>query len=184
MSSLGISVLAVLNEGPTHPYEMLQKLRRRHDDRIVRVRPGSLYHVVEWLRTRNLVEVVATGRAGNRPERTAYRITSAGDAALRARIRELIGCPAAETSPLLVALAESHNLFRVGVLDALRQRAEALEAQLAELDGLIDTARAEGSGEAHWLSLDYLRVLTAAELEWARGLSSRIDSGEVAWPQA
>lgn len=182
LSPLGISVLALLRERDMHPYEMLRRLQERHDRRVVRARPGSLYHVVEWLRARHLIEVAGTGREGNRPERTAYRITAAGDTALRARVRELIADPGEEAPPLLIALVESHNLFRSGVLAALRCRAEGLEARLAELNRLGDTARVDGQA-GYGFGLDYLRALTAAELEWARELSARISSGEVVWPR-
>ena len=41
--------LVLLCEKPMHPYEMFQTLRTRGDDRLVKVRPGSLYRSVERL---------------------------------------------------------------------------------------------------------------------------------------
>jgi DNA-binding PadR family transcriptional regulator len=49
VTSLGISVLALLRERPMHGYEMFQTLTARHADRMLKVRPGSLYHVVNRL---------------------------------------------------------------------------------------------------------------------------------------
>ena len=49
LTPLAISVLALLNERPMHAYEMYQLLLSRHNNRIVKVRPGSLYHTVERL---------------------------------------------------------------------------------------------------------------------------------------
>ena len=40
LTSLGVSVLALLRERPMHGYEMFQTLVQRHADRIVKVRPG------------------------------------------------------------------------------------------------------------------------------------------------
>src|ERR1700759_3275317 len=55
LTSLGISVLALLRERPMHGYEMFQTLVQRHADRIVKVRPGSLYHAVDRLTEEQLI---------------------------------------------------------------------------------------------------------------------------------
>lgn len=86
LTPLAIAVLALLNEGRMHAYEMYQVLLKRRNDRLVKVRPGSLYHTVERLAGQELVEATGTERAGNRPERTTYEITPAGQQALVARV--------------------------------------------------------------------------------------------------
>src|ERR1700752_4426934 len=78
LTSLGISVLALLRERPMHGYEMFQTLVERHADRIVKVRPGSLYHVVDRLTEEKLIRRAATGREGEAPERVHHAITGAG----------------------------------------------------------------------------------------------------------
>src|SRR5690348_15009877 len=110
MTPLGISVLALLNERPMHPYEMYQLLIERHEDRIVKVRPGSLYHTVERLVDHECVEATGTGRAGNRPERTTYAITDVGREALTKRVADLIRTPVNEYPAFPVALGEAHNI--------------------------------------------------------------------------
>jgi DNA-binding PadR family transcriptional regulator len=75
LTPLGVSVLALLRERPMHGYEMFQTLTTRRDHRIVKVRPGSLYHVVARLAEHGLIRPSGTGRAGNRPERTTFEIT-------------------------------------------------------------------------------------------------------------
>src|SRR6185312_10681901 len=90
-SALGISALALLAERPMHPYEMYQLLIQRHEDRVVKVRPGSLYHKVHWLESRGLVRSTTTEREGNRPERTIYEITAAGRETLTLRVAEMLG---------------------------------------------------------------------------------------------
>ena len=78
LTPLGISALALLAERPMHPYEMYQLLMERSEDRVVKVRPGSLYHTVDRLAGQGYVRATGTGRAGNRPERTTYEITATG----------------------------------------------------------------------------------------------------------
>jgi Transcriptional regulator PadR-like family len=74
LTSLGISVLALLKERPMHGYEMFQTLLQRHADRIVKLRPGSLYHVVDRLTEEKLIRRAGTARDGKRPERAIYEI--------------------------------------------------------------------------------------------------------------
>jgi DNA-binding PadR family transcriptional regulator len=78
LTSLGISVLALLKARPMHGYEMFQTLVERHADRIVKVRPGSLYHVVDRLTEEKLIRRAGTARDGKRPERAVYEVTDAG----------------------------------------------------------------------------------------------------------
>ena len=93
-----------------HGYEMFQTLVERHADRIVKVRPGSLYHVVDRLTEEKLIRRAATARDGKRPERAIYEITDAGVEALAERVGQLIAAPAHEFPQFAVALAEIDTL--------------------------------------------------------------------------
>jgi DNA-binding PadR family transcriptional regulator len=182
LTPLAISVLALLNERPMHPYEMVQTLLERHEDRIVKVRPGSLYHTVERLAAGELVQATGTERAGNRPERTTYTITAAGQQALTARLSELIGSPVNEYPAFPVALSEAHNLGRTEVLDLLTARVAQLQQLVDEVDALIDSARAREVLEAYWVTADYLRAMHATERDWIARLIDRIESKDLSWP--
>ena len=82
-------ILAVLQTGPLHGYGIVQEISRRTDGG-VKVRPGSLYRVLDRLMNRGLLEL-----AGVDPQeegrRTDYRITDAGEAAVRAEAEILSG---------------------------------------------------------------------------------------------
>ena len=82
LTPLGVAALSLLVEEPMHPYEMYQLLIARHEDRLVKVRPGTLYHAVGRLEEQGLVTATGTDREGNRPERTTYTISAAGREAL------------------------------------------------------------------------------------------------------
>ena len=182
LTPLAISVLALLAERPMHPYEMYQLLVEREETRIVKVRPGSLYHTVERLAGEQLVVATGTAREGNRPERTTYEVTESGRQALRARIHELLEEPVGEFPVFPLALAESHNLGRAEVVDALGQRGAALEQTAKELAALMDGAAGAGVAEAYVIQLDYLHTQTTAELDWIGRLATRIDSEDLPWP--
>lgn len=68
-------ILAVLARGPAHGYGIAQELQARLGVR-ERIRPGSLYRVVDRLMDRGLVSA-ATGRV-EADRRTDYEITAAG----------------------------------------------------------------------------------------------------------
>ena len=106
LTPLAVSVLALLAERAMHPYEMYQLLLDRHEDELVKVRPGSLYHTVERLDGLGHVRACGTERSGNRPERTTYEITSTGRAALRWRLLEMLNAPVNEYPEFPVALSE------------------------------------------------------------------------------
>lgn len=182
LTPLAVSVLALLNERPMHPYEMYQLLLERHEDRIVKVRPGSLYHTVERLAGEELVRAGGPERAGNRPERTSYTITEAGRDALTARVAELIRTPVNEYPSFPVVLAESHNVGRKQIVEHLRERVTNLQGTIAELDAWVDGAQAMKVAEAYWLAVDYLRAMHATERDWLNRLADRIESKELPWP--
>jgi DNA-binding PadR family transcriptional regulator len=96
LTPLAVAALALLAERPMHPYEMYQTLITRSEDRLVKVRPGSLYHTVDRLTRQGFVEAVGTDRGGNRPERTTYNITESGQLALSERVAEMLATPVNE----------------------------------------------------------------------------------------
>jgi DNA-binding PadR family transcriptional regulator len=181
LTPLGISVLALLAERPMHPYEMYQLLVQRREDRIVKVRPGSLYHTVDRLAEQKLVRATGTDREGNRPERTMYEVTHEGEEVLRARITELLGAPIREYPLFPVALAESHNLPAHEVAQLLKERIELLHNDIDELDAVAQVARELDVPRVFWLAVEYSGTIQKAEAKWLSELVSQIDSGELPW---
>ncbi|GFG75079.1 PadR family transcriptional regulator [Mycobacterium botniense] len=179
LTSLGISVLALLRERPMHGYEMLQTLSDRQADRIVRVRPGSLYHTVERLTGQRLIRRAARGRDGNRPERVVYEITDAGVEALAERVRELVATPVNEYPQFTVALAEIDNLDPDSAVHALDSRVVALEAGVAEMTAQRNAGIAPGLSP---IVLEYLLAITQAEVTWLRQCATSLRSGRWSWP--
>jgi DNA-binding PadR family transcriptional regulator len=174
LSSLGISVLALLRAGPMHGYEMFQTLVERHADRIVKVRPGSLYHVVDRLTEEKLIRRAGTARDGKRPERAICEITDAGIEALADRVGQLIAVPADEFPQFAGALAEIDILDDDAAANAVGDRVGALEARVAEMMALRDA----GITPAGYLvAFDYLLATTRAELSWLEAFAGAIRSG-------
>jgi DNA-binding PadR family transcriptional regulator len=187
LTSLGISVLSLLRERPMHGYQMFQTIVARHADRVVKVRPGSLYHVVDRLTEEKLIRRAATGRDGNRPERVIYEITDAGAEALGARVRELIATPVDEFPQFVAALAEIDTLDREAAANAVGDRVGALEARAAEMIALRGggvTPATPATPAGHQLALDYLLATMQAEISWLQGFASTLRSDQLAWREA
>src|SRR6516165_8985596 len=87
---LALAVLACLTEQPMRPYEMAATMRTRGQDASIRLNYGSLYGVVETLLKRGLIKEQEVVREGRRPERTVYRITTAGRAEIDEWLSELL----------------------------------------------------------------------------------------------
>jgi DNA-binding PadR family transcriptional regulator len=175
LTSLGVAVLALLRDRPMHGYEMFQTLVERPSDRIVKVRPGSLYHAVDRLADEKLIRRAATTRQGNRPERAIYEITDAGVEALTDRVRELVATPTHEFPQFVTALAEIHRLDPDTAADALTSRVAALEADVAEMTALRDAHAASAVNVA---ALDYVLATTQAQVAWLREFAGSLRSGE------
>jgi DNA-binding PadR family transcriptional regulator len=158
-----------------HGYEMFQTLTTRHQDRIVKVRQGSLYHAVYRLAEEDLIRPTLTGRNGNRPERTTFEITARGAAALTERVRELVATPVNEFPRFVVALAEIGNLDSDSALAAIGSRIAALDDDLAELRTL---KQVDAASNNHLAALDYLVAMTQAQLAWLRGFVESLQSGQ------
>ncbi|MBF6424468.1 helix-turn-helix transcriptional regulator [Nocardia cyriacigeorgica] len=183
VTPLAIAVLALLEERPMHPYEMYQMLTLRGEDKLVKVRPGSLYHVVTRLAELELVRAEGIDRAGNRPERTTYRITPDGRETLRNRIAELLRTPLPEYPLFPVALGEAHNLPKPEVLALLRERVDHLAGELAELETMIGKAERKQVPRRYWIVLPYLRATVRTEIDWVEQLLEELDSGALIWDE-
>ncbi|MFC7624787.1 PadR family transcriptional regulator [Microlunatus sp. GCM10028923] len=182
LTPLAVMLLALLAEREMHPYELYQLLISRGEDRLVKVRPGSLYHTVERLAEDELIKPVGVDRSGNRPERTRYALTETGARRLQARVADLLRAPVNEYPQFLVALDEAHNLPREEVIDHLREYAAAVEAELAEITAALEGAGGDTVPEAYRISWDYLLHTKRAELDWIRRLAYAIETKDLEWP--
>ncbi|CAN5252129.1 PadR family transcriptional regulator [soil metagenome] len=181
LTPLAVATLALLNEGPMHPYEMYQLLLARHEDRLVKVRPGSLYHTVERLALDELIIATGTEREGNRPERTTYEITALGQESLENRVREVLTTPINEFPQFPWALGEAHNLSLDEVVTALTQHIAELDALIDELIAIIEDVKRREVPEIYWVAADYLRTTRIAERAWLATFITRLESKEIPW---
>lgn len=183
LSALAMSALGLLAERPMHPYEMYQLLMHRHEDRLVKVRPGTLYHAVGRLAEAGLVEARETVKDGNRPERTNYAILPAGLAKLGRDLRDLLATPVNEYPRFPQALSEAHNLPPVEVAELLGQRIEVLKRELEDLASHQRAVEFREIPRRFWIDLGYQQHQLNAELSWLEALRAELQNGSLPWPR-
>ncbi len=180
LTPLGLMVLALLSEGDMHPYEMMRLMRQRHDDRLVSITNGTLYHTVARLEKCGLLDEVGVDREGNRPERTTYTLTDSGRGAVREWVRREL--PRTDhPGEFRVALAEAHNLARDEVVELVRARRARLADEHLELGAGRTKARDRGVPEQFLLEIERGEFLLDAELRWTDALLERLRQRIFPW---
>ncbi|RMI35749.1 PadR family transcriptional regulator [Nocardia stercoris] len=164
-----------------HPYEMYQVLLSRHEDHLVKVRPGSLYHTVTRLAEQGLARAEGTDRAGNRPERTIYTKTDAGGAALRDRIAEVIRRPVNEFPLFPLAMSEAHSLPVAEVIELIEERIAHRHIEIGEADAVLQWVTGRNIPRRYWMVLELLRAQGVAEVTWLTGVLADLRDGSLPW---
>lgn len=181
LTPLAVMVLGLVLERPMHPYEMVQVLLERKEDRLAKIRPGSLYHTVDRLVRDQLLAVHGTVREGNRPERTVYEVTDAGRGAFASSIAGMLAGSRQEFPELYLGLAEAHGLPRAQVIEMLQQRVASLRAEIDELDVSVACATSQGSHEIFMLDVGCRRATLVAQADWVADLVDRLADGSLPW---
>jgi len=176
---LALAVLTCLFERPMHPYEMAQTMRTRAKHESIRLNYGSLYSVVESMEKRGLVEAVATTQEGRRPQRTVYGITEAGKVEMTEWLADLVAVPTKEYLQFEAALSLIHGLPPDEAVPLLRQRCDALDLRLDQLEAAGEGAEKRGIPRLFMVENDYQIALLRTEVEFTRQLVAEIESGEM-----
>ncbi len=174
---LALAVLVCLAEQPRHPYEVATTLRQRQKHQSVRLNYGSLYGVVESLERRGLIEAQETRRSGRLPERTVYRLTETGRIEVHDWLTELLSTPVKEYPSFQAALSFLPALPPEDVATLLAERAQYLEAGLAQDAATRELAQKAGIPRLFWVEHEFDMVLREAELGYVRQLTADISSG-------
>jgi DNA-binding PadR family transcriptional regulator len=179
---VAVMALALLHEEPMHPYEIFRTLEQRCETRLAKINVGAVYHAVDRLVADGLAEAVSTEREGRRPERTTYRATEAGTAALLPRLVSLLSDDH-PTYPLFpVGLAEAPHLPRTEALAALTARRDRQAAALAWTRSMLPKLLEERRLPLRFiLDTDYEAAMLAAEVAWLDDVIKRLDADPEPW---
>lgn len=174
---LALAVLGLLSPGyPMHPYQLANVLRRTGKERDMGIKVGSLYTVVRNLERHGFIEATGSHRAGRRPERTEYAITSTGRAELRDWLHELVAVPESEYPRFQAALSILSTLHPDEAAASLQQRVRALDDDIAaRRDALANSA---GTRRLFLVEAEYALEMRQAEAVWVRHLLAEITNGK------
>lgn len=165
-----------------HPYEMKQQMHTRVYERAIPVKAASIYDTVERLAAAGLIEPVETTREGRRPERTIYRLTTAGADELNAWLRELLEEPSREYPRFAAALMFLGALGRKeDAISVLEGRAAAFEMQIASTDALMKAVPAD-IPRLFLIEEEYAQSMRRSEREWLRQTIAELKNGSLEWP--
>jgi DNA-binding PadR family transcriptional regulator len=181
-SPLALTVLALLQYQPLHPYGIQRLIRQWGKDQVVNVEQRtSLYRTIERLLAAGLIAVRETGRDPRYPERTVYEITDSGRQTARRWLEEMLADPRQEYPEFPAALSHVLMLEPAELTKILERRAGRLAAMLDALD--VNTAAEAGHGlpRIAMLETEYQRAVLAAEARWVTQILAELRSGELTW---
>jgi DNA-binding PadR family transcriptional regulator len=181
---LALAVMSYLSQQPMHPYQLGRTLRDHGDARSIKFNHGSLYMVVQQLAKAGYITEQETSRAGQRPERTVYALTDAGQAEFRDWLRELVAEPQYEYPHFVAALSLIAALPPSDVLPLLHHRLDRLQEARAEIRSLIDTYLAQGVPALFLVEEEYRLALLDAETSFVEQFIAKITDPETGWAPA
>ncbi len=183
LSPLGLLALGIVAEQPRHPYDVYRTMTVRREDRLAKLRPGTLNHQIARLAEDGLIEAIGTEREGNRPDRTTYRVTETGRSVLREAIEHKLGTLAYEYPEFPVALAKASHLDRDKVIAVLTGRHRALQLELTMEKDVVDRLRRQRLPRRYWVDVDYQYAMLAAEVDYLDRLLADLRSGDLDWSE-
>ena len=171
---LALAVLVLLYERAMHPYEMAATLRERRKEESIKLRYGSLYTVIELLVKAGSIAQKKTTREGNRPERTVYEITKAGEAEMRGWMREILSTPSKEYPQFEAGLSLLPALPPEDVTDVLETRVEFLKKDIEQIKAGFQQAKAMQLPALFSIESEYRLAGLETELGFVEKLIVRI----------
>lgn len=181
MSATRLLVLAFIRaHGRAHGYLVGQDLLAWEADKWANTKTGSIYHALRQLTKEGLLSERALPGGQGSPLRTDYAITASGETEF-ARLMELaLSRPDPRPDMLCAGLVLMSALPRATVIDYLRQRRDALDAQRKDVSAANETATWSGSDALppHVEALlGFWTHSTNANFVWLENLIAQIEGG-------
>jgi len=165
---------------PVHGYEVRRELITWRAQEWASVQPGSIYNALKTLTRDGFLEVVGTDQVGGRPERTSYRLTSAGEEEFRTLLREEWWTVRPPTDSLMAAISFIGFVSRAEAIAALEHRTAQIHSMVRGIEFGIE---AHDGVDSPFHVREMMRLMNArvlAEVEWARQFIARLKAGEYA----
>lgn len=176
MSAIRLFILGTLDRGgPMHGHQIRRAAQVDRTELWTDFKAGSIYAALPRMAADGTVTVTHNERVGNRPERTVYAITEAGQAELAAVRDEALTWAGLRPDVVDLGLQNAHDLSVAELRRIFESRVAAITAQLIAWQNQRDAAlphisAREALGFAHTsLRLD-------AEAAWCRQVLDLLES--------
>ena len=179
MSATRLLVIGVVRiMQPAHGYLIRQELLSWSVETWANIAPGSIYSALKTLRNDGYLTQCDSEPNGNRPGRTAYRLTKQGEAEFFRLLREHLWTVGLDPAALMAALSFMWELPRQEVLDALENRLVQLDSRIKAGTGGADLALKNPDIPNHVREMFLVsNSRFRGELTWTRAAIKRIRSG-------
>ena len=181
-SPLALAVLSLLVAGPLHPYGIQRLIKQWGKDKVVNVgQRANLYKTINRLHEAGLIAVRQTERDQQYPERTVYELTEDG------RRRCWAGWPTCWRPP--ATSSRSSPPRSRSRCCWIRRGPVRAGTPGGRPPGEPGPARARPDGPLRSLPRvtllddEYLRAVTAAELNWISGVLDDLRTGVMTWSE-
>jgi DNA-binding PadR family transcriptional regulator len=170
--SVRLVLLGLLQERPLYGYEIKQIIEEHMGD-WTSIAFGSIYFALDKLADEGFVEKVATEQPGNRPSRSVYQITPAGNAEFLRLLRETWQTVARDYYDIDICLFFLDRLSIDEVRGYLTERLTRLEKSLGYLEEheteQFQDPRVPPQARAIF---NHTRLHLKSEVEWTRQVLS------------
>jgi DNA-binding PadR family transcriptional regulator len=184
-SPLALAVLGLLAYRPLHPYGVQSLIKQWGKDEVINVsQRASLYKTFSRLQKAELIAVLQTERDQQYPERTVYELTEQGRVVLGEWMAETLSTPRDEFPEFPAALTFLPLLSPERTRELLGRRKAHLTARLREYETTLAAEPAPGTGRVPRVSMletEYLRAVTAAEVDWIAQVIDGLRDGRITW---
>jgi DNA-binding PadR family transcriptional regulator len=181
MSATRLLILGALRfMQPTHGYEVRRELESWHAEEWANIAYGSIYFALNKMAEEGLVAVQETDQVGKRPARTTYIVTAKGETEFQRLVREYWWEFKPAISPFRIAVAFMDQLSHDELVDALRHRAEIIQAGLGGMREAAATIPLAPDKPRHVAEIFHL-VLSGleAELRWIEQALAKVERGDL-----
>ncbi|HKS47858.1 MAG TPA: PadR family transcriptional regulator [Amycolatopsis sp.] len=180
MSATRLLVLGVVRMyGKAHGYQVRRELLTWSADKWANIQPGSVYHALKKMTAEKLLEQVEVEPGESGPDRTAYRVTEAGETEFHVLLSHALSSGRHTTGAEMgAAITLMTTLPRKQVIGLLRHRVFQLETDVRSASLLAGQSDSWGQ-PAHIRELFRSWEMHAeTSLSWLRQLIERLEAGE------
>lgn len=178
--SMKLFILGLLMEKDRHPYEIRETIKQRNWNVTFKLRDGSLYYAVDQLRADGLIEAaeVIPVPGESRPDKTVYRITEPGKAALMDLMVAQMEHQAYPQHPMFAAMPFVKHADPAKVVELAEKQLAACECRIGHLRNVLDIKK-DLLPPGSRLMIEGVIRFSEAERGWLADLIAQAGSGKL-----